>query len=82
MHGVRALSIFAAAAALQIFLVVAIADLPKPEYSGCGPVRHQTLAEKLGLQDLPEVYEVFGIADAPPPPAVTYGPAKFGCIQY
>ena len=81
MQGVRALSLFTCGLAFQIFLVVAIADLPKPDYSGCGPAPRQTLAEKLGLQGLPEVYEVFGIADAPPrPPAVDLQP-EFGCIQ-
>lgn len=77
MQSVRALSIFACAMVFQIFLVVAIADLPKPDY-GCGPSGQQTLAERVGLQDLPEVYEVFGIADAPQPPPVQ---SQFGCIQ-
>jgi hypothetical protein len=83
MQGVRTFSIFAGSAAFQIFLVVAIADLPEPAGPLCSATPRPTLAERMGLRDVPEVYEVFGLAD---PPALAAsartGPAEFGCLQY
>ena len=81
MQGVRTFSIFAGAAAFQIFLVVAIADLPGPGDPRCSTPR-RTLAEKMGLQDMPELYEVFGLTDAPMPAALRFpGHDEFGCIN-
>jgi hypothetical protein len=76
----RTFSIFAGAMAFQIFLVVAIADLPQQPDFTCGAAAPRaTLAERLGVQDMPELYEVFGLADEPPPKA---NPTpEFGCIQ-
>ena len=79
MQGARTLSIFVCALAFQIFLVAAIADLPELG-AECGSPR-RTLAEKLGAQDMPELFEVFGLPDAPPRPPAELYPA-FGCIQY
>jgi hypothetical protein len=80
MHGLRTFSIFSCAAAFQLFLVAAIADLPQPG-DECRALR-ASLAEKLGLQDSPELHEVFGIADRPTEPhALDRSRLEFGCIQ-
>ena len=83
MQGARTLSIFACALAFQIFLVAAIADV-RTEPDKCRTPR-PPLAEKLGLQDLPELHEAFGLAVAPVPRVMAEDFSRgdyFGCVTF
>ena len=64
MQGARTFSVFACAAGFQLLLVAAIFDTQPPPHFGAA---RTTLAQKLGIEGLPEVHELFGLEVAPTP---------------